>query len=187
VLLRLPERCLDPDARQRVVGALDCLVSLQKEDGNFPVDARGGKSDLVHFCHGASGIIPTLCKAYEVFGDGRYLAAARRAADCVWLRGILRKGLGICHGIGGSVLSLLTLFRTTRSDGDLYRALRMCEATWSERCLASISQSADPSRYRTGVPDLPDSLMEGKAGVLYAYVAAKLPDLSSFPGYDAAG
>ena len=184
VLMHLPERCLEPRARGLVAGALDCLVSLQQDDGNFPVDVRGGKSDLVHFCHGAPGILPTLCKAYELFGDERYLAAARRAADCVWSRGILRKGLGVCHGIGGSVLSLLTLYRMTHGERDLYRALRMCEATWCERCLHTISESADPQRYRVGVPDFPYSLMEGNAGVLATYVALQRPGRSSFPGYE---
>src|SRR5262249_25721096 len=86
VLLHLPERCRDGRARELIVGALDFLLSIQK-DGNFP-GAIEPTPELVHWCHGAPGIIPTLCKAYEVFGDARYLDAARRAADCVWTRGI---------------------------------------------------------------------------------------------------
>ena len=188
VLMHLGERCLRPGTRELITGALDYIVSVQTEDGNFPVgppmgDARPA-ADLVHWCHGAPGIIPTLCKAYEVFGEESYLRAALRAADCVWSRGLLRKGLGVCHGIAGSMLSLLHVHRTTGSQRYLYRALRMCEATWSASCLEAIAQFDDPKRYRPGVPDLPNSLMEGKAGLLYAYVSIQRPATARFPGYD---
>jgi lantibiotic modifying enzyme len=188
-LMQLPELCLRPGVRELVAGAVDGILTLQNEYGNFPTLVGGPgqrrEADLVHWCHGAPGILPTLCKAYEVFGEDRYLKAARRAADCVWSQGILRKGLGICHGIAGSVLSLLTLYRITREKRDLYRALRMCEATWCEPCLATMRSSPDRQRYVEGLPDLPHSLMEGSAGVLYTYVSVLCPDTASFPGYDA--
>jgi lantibiotic modifying enzyme len=183
-LLQLPERCLHSSAREAITGALDFLVSIQSQEGNFPADMHGSGLDLFHWCHGAPGILPTLCRAYEVFGDERYLDAARRAADAVWSFGLLRKGLGVCHGIAGSALSLLAMYRTTGNERYRYRALRMCEATWSERCLAVIGQSHAPQRYRPGVPDLPYSLMEGKAGLLYAYIAMQRPHQGTFPGYD---
>jgi len=185
-LLQLPERCLHSRAREAITGALDLLVSIQSKEGNFPADIRGSGLDLFHWCHGAPGILPTLCRAYEVFGDERYRDAARRAADAVWSFGLLRKGHGVCHGIAGSALSLLAMYRTTGNERYRYRALRMCEATWSERCLAVIGQSHDPQRYRPGVPDLPYSLMEGKAGLLYAYIAMQCPQQGTFPGYESA-
>jgi hypothetical protein len=46
----------------------------------------------VQWCHGAPGLIPTMLKAEEALGGGgRYLAAARRAAEVVWQRGLLTK------------------------------------------------------------------------------------------------
>lgn len=78
------------------------------------------------------------------------------------------------------------MYRATGNQRYVYRALRMCEATWSPRCLQVISESPDPQRRRPGIPDFPYSLMEGKAGLLYAYVAMQRPDQSSFPGYDGA-
>jgi len=148
-MLHLPERCLRAGTRERVVGALDFLVAIQTGEGNFPVALRHPEVSLVHWCHGAPGIIPTLCKAYEVFGEERYLVAARRAGDCVWSSGLLRKGLGVCHGIAGSALSQLTLYRTTGNHRHLYRALRTCEAMWSERCLKTIGETTDPTRRRS--------------------------------------
>jgi hypothetical protein len=38
----------------------------------------------------------------QVFGDERYLTAARRCGDTVWQRGLLSKGPGLCHGVGGN-------------------------------------------------------------------------------------
>jgi hypothetical protein len=188
--MQLPELCLRPGTRELVAGAVDGLLSLQSEYGNFPTLLEGPdaprEADLVHWCHGAPGILPTICKAYEVFGERRYLEAARRAADCVWSNGILRKGLGICHGIAGSVLSLLTVYRTTREKCHLYQALRMCEAMWCEPCLDAIRRTPDRQRYVQGMPDLPYSLMEGSAGTLYAYVSVLRPDAARFPGYDVA-
>jgi lantibiotic modifying enzyme len=185
-MLHLPEQCLRPGTRERIVGALDFLVDIQTKDGNFPVALGTHSASLVHWCHGAPGVIPTLCKAHEVFGDDRYLQSALRAGDCVWSRGLLRKGVSVCHGIAGSALSHLTLYRATGNSRHLYRALRTCEATWFEPCLEAIAQTPDPQRYVPGVPNYPDSLMEGKAGLLYAYVSIQRPDQSSFPGYDGA-
>ncbi|HMJ12022.1 MAG TPA: LanC-like protein [Polyangiaceae bacterium] len=190
VLMQLPELCSRPGTRALVAGAVDGLLALQSEQGNFPTLLGGSESpreaDLVHWCHGAPGMLPTLCKAYELFGEDRYLDAARRAADCVWSHGILRKGLGICHGIAGSVLSLLTVYRATQEERYLYRALRLCETTWCDRCLDTIRSSTDRQRHVPGMPDLPFSLMEGRAGVLYTYVSILRPDSASFPGYDTA-
>jgi hypothetical protein len=42
------------------------------------------------------------CRAYEVFRHQRYLDAALAAGDVVWQRGLLKKGLGLCHGIAGT-------------------------------------------------------------------------------------
>ena len=35
-----------------------------------------------------------------------------RAADCVWLRGLLRKGPGLCHGVAGSGYVFLVMHRS---------------------------------------------------------------------------
>lgn len=52
------------------------------------------------WCHGAPGFIPVLTKAYQLVDDSlpeaaaakeRILAAATKAADVVWERGLLTK------------------------------------------------------------------------------------------------
>lgn len=41
-----------------------------------------------------------------MFGDNRYLIAAEKAADYTWEKGLLTKGLQICHGISGNIFLL---------------------------------------------------------------------------------
>jgi hypothetical protein len=69
--------------------------------GNLP-SSLGSKTDkLVHWCHGAPGLVPMLCVAAAVYSDRReeYLNAARAAGELIHERGLLKKGVGICHGI----------------------------------------------------------------------------------------
>lgn len=50
----------------------------------------------------------------QVLGDQVYLAAAERAGELVWQRGLLRKGPGLCHGISGNAYALARLYKTTK-------------------------------------------------------------------------
>jgi hypothetical protein len=50
----------------------------------------------------------------QVLGDPSYLAAALRAGELVWQRGLLRKGPGLCHGVSGNAYALLRLYKTTQ-------------------------------------------------------------------------
>ena len=58
-------------------------------------------SRLVHWCHGAPGVIHLFLKAFWTFGEMPYLDAARKCAEAIWQRGLLKKGYGLCHGIAG--------------------------------------------------------------------------------------
>ena len=86
------------------------------------------KDRLVHWCHGAPGVIATLAAAHGAWGGERYLAAAVAAGEVVWRRGLLRKGPGLCHGTAGNGYSLLQLYQATGDRLWLYRA--SCFATW---------------------------------------------------------
>jgi hypothetical protein len=43
-----------------------------------------------------------------------FLAAARRAGEVVWERGLLKKGPGLCHGVAGNGYALLALYKATQ-------------------------------------------------------------------------
>jgi hypothetical protein len=67
---------------------------------------------------------PHRTKAHEVLGtSGPYLEAAVRAAEAVWRRGLLHKGPGLCHGVGGTGITLLHMYRATGDRLWLYRAV----------------------------------------------------------------
>lgn len=52
----------------------------------------GRQRRLVHWCHGATGLVPLLAAAQRVLGPRPdWQAAADKAADVVWQRGLLRK------------------------------------------------------------------------------------------------
>ncbi|KAG5460472.1 MAG: hypothetical protein BJ554DRAFT_7477, partial [Olpidium bornovanus] len=63
--------------------------------------------------HGAPGIGLCAAKAYEIYGDEEYLEVAKYAAEAVWGAGLLYKGVGLCHGVGGNGYIFLTLFKFT--------------------------------------------------------------------------
>ncbi len=87
---------------------------------------------LVHWCHGATGFVAMALKAAEVTlrqtsssssssSSSSTPSTATRAAwfmeqgfelaHVVWARGLLRKGMGLCHGVAGSGYVMLTVYR----------------------------------------------------------------------------
>ncbi|KAF9458544.1 hypothetical protein BDZ94DRAFT_1325422 [Collybia nuda] len=77
-----------------------------------------GGSELVQWCHGAPGILILLSTIIQWshkdpknnLDTALYdtLATSLRAgARLVYRHGLLRKGLGLCHGVAGSVFALL--------------------------------------------------------------------------------
>lgn len=91
------------------------------------------------------------------YGDQRYLDGAVRCGEVVWKRGLLRKGYGLCHGVAGNAYTFLQLYRLTGKTLYFNRAIRFAE--W---CLSSHQRECR-------VPDRPNSLFEGLAGVIYFY------------------
>ncbi|GFR52268.1 hypothetical protein Agub_g14803 [Astrephomene gubernaculifera] len=117
---------------------------------------QGGGSPskvLVHWCHGSPGAVFMWCKAYQVFGEPPYLAAAERAGEVVWQLGLLRKGHGLCHGTSGNAYALLALHRATRA------AAAAAEAAAAAAAAASPSSSspASPSSSSSSAPSLASS------------------------------
>ncbi len=99
-----------PEALDAIVAdalaATDALLGVAFASGNLPSSLPVGTDKLVHWCHGATGFIPLLILASETAAGqqdaaraDRFMAAAVRAADVVWHRGLLRKGVGLCHGL----------------------------------------------------------------------------------------
>jgi len=124
-LLDVPELLKEgSESRALILGTLDHIVDNQFPSGNFPSEYYDVTEDvLVQWDHGAPGVMCALGKAAQLGLGSAYLDSARKAADCVWDRGILTKGLMLCHGITGNTYMQAHLYAQTGDLKYLYRAL----------------------------------------------------------------
>ena len=170
---------------QEIVGdikaSIDYILSIQTADGNIPsamdeappYPQRRAEHDLVHWCHGAPGVVYLFAKSYLVFNEAKYLNAALRCGDCVWEKGLLKKGPGICHGVAGSGYVFLLLYRMTNEQKHLSRAIKFGEFMYTEEFNRGSRQ-----------PDCPFSLYEGLAGTICYLTDLLQPNISKFPFFD---
>ena len=147
------------------------IQSLQiKSTGNFPSDVEGNDSgDKVHFCHGCIGAIYLFLLAEEFFPNNGFKETALLSNDCLWERGILYKGNGVCHGMAGVIYALIKLYKYTKNDLYLKEAVGICYATFDPEIQKLVGEYVDPQRKCKGIPDTPYSLMEGEGGCLVMY------------------
>ncbi|XP_073489654.1 glutathione S-transferase LANCL1 [Aquarana catesbeiana] len=152
--------------------SVDYVTQLKFPSGNYP-PCIGDKRDLlVHWCHGAPGVIYMLIQAYKVFKDERYLIAAAQCTDISWHRGLLKKGYGICHGAAGNAYCFLAMYNLTHDLKYLHRACKFAE--W---CL-------DYGEHGCRTPDTPFSLFEGMAGTIYFLADMLNPTTAKFPAFE---
>lgn len=153
--------------------SVEHFAGIQDADGNFPTRLFNSDKKLIHWCHGCSGAIYVLTKAYLIFKDESYLGGCRKCADSIWRHGLLRKGPGICHGIAGNGYAFLLMYRLTGERKYLYRAAKFTEFLTSDTFL-------DGAR----TPDRPYSLYEGIAGTVCFLTDLLDPQSSYFPFMD---
>jgi hypothetical protein len=92
----------------------------------------------------------------------------------VWRRGILKKGFGLCHGISGNGMALLTLYRVTQNPLWLGRAVHFG--------VFSLEWASHIRVLKT--PDHPLSLFEGLGGLATFFLSLLHPEDSHFPAID---
>lgn len=166
------------EAEQTVHAAVDFMLTLEQDNFNYPPamdevkHRRPDKEELVHWCHGAPGIVYMLARAYKVWGDQRYLDACLRCGELTWQRGLLKKGPGICHGVSGSGYVFLLLYRLTGDQKHLHRALKFAEFMFSEEF------------QQARIPDSPYSLYEGWGGAVCFLSDLLQPDKAEFPFFN---
>ncbi|CAM9962804.1 unnamed protein product [Pylaiella littoralis] len=141
---------LPPQAAEQLYlirSTVDAVSNTVLPEGNFPSTPVSADDRLVQWCHGASGVIPMLTKAHEVFEDDRYLEMARYSSEAVWKRGLLTKGNGICHGVAGNGYAFLSLRKADGTDGrHLHRARRF--AGFAASAVLGPNPSAGANAYR---------------------------------------
>lgn len=157
---------------KQVKSSVDYVSQLKFPSGNYPPCIDDTRDQLVHWCHGAPGVIYMLMQAYKVYGEQRYLTDALQCAEVVWQRGLLKKGYGLCHGAAGNAYAFLALYNLTRDVKYLYRACKF--ADW---CL-------DYGQHGCRVADTPFSLFEGMAGTIYLLTDLLEPTKAKFPAFE---
>ena len=174
---------------------LSRLLASSFADGNLPSSesSKAGNA-LVQWCHGAPGLVVLLAQrlsymsaatdsgeASGVMSRAFLAHRIRVASECVWRRGLTKKGPGLCHGASGNGYALLVAARAVKPvdpvAGRLLEARAKRFALWvSENAIELASKHADN----------PGSLFEGLAGaVAFVADAARDPTYAWFPGSEA--
>ena len=158
--------------------ATDAVLALRfPSSRNMPSSLESAARDrLVQWCHGAPGDVSLLCAlAARTHGDAahQFLVDARELGEVVWARGLLTKGVGLCHGASGNAYAFLALYRATD------------ESRWLARAQYFARFAIERSDEIAHKADRPDSLFEGIAGLgcLLADLITD-PRAARFPGYE---
>ncbi|KAK0142304.1 LanC-like protein 2 [Merluccius polli] len=168
-----PGARVDADLLSDVVRpSVDYVRHKRFRSGNYPSSLSNESDRLIHWCHGAPGVVPMLLMAYKVFKEDKYLKDAVDCGEVIWQRGLLRKGYGICHGTAGNGYAFLSLYRLTQDKKYLYRACKFAE--W---CL-------EYGTHGCRIPDRPYSLFEGMAGAIHYLSEMAMPGDSCFPAFE---
>mmetsp|Transcript_115705 Transcript_115705/g.338420 ORF Transcript_115705/g.338420 Transcript_115705/m.338420 type:complete len:496 (-) Transcript_115705:55-1542(-) len=143
LLAYAPELLGDPVAKARIVKTMDFIVSTQQASGNFPTEYYTPEDDvLVQWDHGAPGVSATLLVASKAIPEAsdKWVASATKALDVVWKRGLLTKGLMLCHGIGGNIYMQLLAAKLTGKKMYLHRALQFVRFVSEHAVLHEVEQ-----------------------------------------------
>ncbi|XP_056155559.1 lanC-like protein 2 [Lampris incognitus] len=172
-ILMQPEARVPPDILSELVRpSIDYVRHKKFRSGNYPSSLSNETDRLVHWCHGAPGVVHLLIMAHKVFKEEKYLKEAVECGEVIWQRGLLRKGYGLCHGTAGNGYAFLSLYQLTQEKKYLHRACK-----FSEWCL-------DYGTHGCRIPDRPYSLFEGMAGTIYYLSEVGKPEASRFPAFE---
>jgi hypothetical protein len=94
-------------------------------------------------------------------------ARAQLCVEDVWRRGLLTKGVGVCHGVSGSVLALLSHYRLASRRSSLRRASAMVHAMIAHRRFeeATLREGDEPMSLFNGVGGRVWALLELRAAL----------------------
>jgi hypothetical protein len=162
---------LNSDQLRLIKEAINFIQGIRYPSGNYPSSIGSQTDRLVHWCHGAPGVIHLLIKAYLVYREQSYLDSALACGDVIWERGILKKGFSLCHGISGNAYAFLHLYQLTRDPKHLYRAGKFAQYYFELK---------DTINWRA---DSPASLFEGYAGLAYFLSDLLNPVEAKFPAF----
>ena len=167
-----------------ITHTVDHIVSKQFASGNFPSEYYDEDEDvLIQWDHGSPGVQGMLAKASIVLNNSTYLDSAKLAADCTWERGLVTKGLMLCHGIMGNTYMQIYVYKLTGDLKYIDRALKFQEF------VASTPDLFEVGKMRVPTPN-PYSMYTGSyesAIMLWADLLAVVDDdftHLTMPGYE---
>jgi len=141
--------------------------NMCSESGNLAssitTSGSSKKSDtLVQWCHGAPGHVLLLTQLARKTQNQAYLDVGKDiATSVIQPRGLLRKGVGLCHGIGGNAFCFLSVAKAELElQGDDHALSK-----WINASYAYANFALDNFEELKSVPDRPFSLYEGMTGL----------------------
>lgn len=105
VLLQCPRSIIRPHL-DLITTTITHLTTLASYNGHLPTSlpAKHRSDSLVQICHGSPGLLLLLSTFRGKFPN-KYLLdwddVERKASRAIWEEGLVRKGLGVCHGVTG--------------------------------------------------------------------------------------
>eukprot|EP01067_Filipodium_phascolosomae_P009120 Filipodium_phascolosomae@DN8045_c0_g1_i2.p1 len=145
------------DEVAEIHNCIDMIRKQKRSNGNYPSAVGESNDHLLHFCHGGPGMLLLLLRHLALTKQKDVAASLMNEAlavgDLIWKYGLLKKGLGICHGIAGSGYTFLVLFAATKDFKWLHRA-----TSFAYFLVNFVPESP---------PDRPYSLFEGLSGSTY--------------------
>lgn len=170
-----------------------------------------GKRELIQMCHGCPGIIMLFMEvlrwqSLNMHGTAGFCLRGSLEASkiyqyvqdwlmkFVWPKGLLTKGLGLCHGIGGNAFLFLSYEQLLRNDMPFHhssndRQQQINEMRHAVECFARVGMQWKEltTAHLLRVPDHPHSLMEGLAGFIIFLATLQHPELTdkitAFPAF----
>ena len=158
---------------------------------NFSTSSGSTKTKLVHFCHGAPGVVNCLARFQLMFPEKGIEFGLpeiiKASLDHIWNYGILKKGFGLCHGISGNAYSFIFPSIQELLPEDIEenkkKAVMFGLLREEKQVMKEIKGYHFRDRFVKGVSDNPYSLMLGVSGDI-CFTMDALLGRAKFPGYD---
>ena len=120
--------------------------------GNYKSSIESDNDRLVQWCHGSTSLALLCIEAYQHFSDDKHLQCAVNQSNIIWERGLLNKGVGLCHGISGNAAVFLHLYQITNNKLYLRRAEYFMEFGLNSQYTNELfSQPDDPYSLYNGI------------------------------------
>lgn len=157
-ILRCPWYLTVQRTTDEVKQSIDFCMSQCYPSGNFKSNFSSNSDRLVQWCHGAVGLALLCMQAYKHYKEDVYLEKAIQQSQIIWERGLLRKGVGLCHGISSNAIVFLHLYTITGNAVHLRRA----------EYFIDFALNSQHSEQLFRAPNHPYSMFEGVGGAVLA-------------------